>query len=123
MANLTERFFAGLFDEKDFVSLTKKTTISATVAGTSWLGNFFFPGKTGEFCEPKSMCLTIAVLAGCVSVFFAIKRDKPLRKKKVLVAIEDNNFVDRSGVITGLNAEETAQHLEDCLKKTTKKGD
>lgn len=122
MATFTDRFFAGLFDEKDFVNLTKKTTISSMVSGTSWLGSFFFPGKTGELCQMKSASLTMAVFAGCISVFFAIKRDKPLRKKRVLVAIEDNNFVDRSGVITGLNAEETAQHLEECLRKTTKTG-
>jgi hypothetical protein len=117
MASPAEKFFTGLFDEKDFANLTKKTSVSMTISVTAWLGNFFFPGKTGEFCGLKSTSLAIAVIMGCVSIFFALKREKPLRKKTVLAAIEDNDFVQRSGIVTGLNAEKSAKYLEDCLKQ------
>ncbi len=117
MASPAERFFNGLFDEKDFTSLTKNTSVAMTTCGVAWLGTVFIPTKTGELSHLKSGCFVLALLAGGISIFFATKREKPLRKKTVLTAIEDNDFIEKTGVITGLNAELTAQHLEQCLQK------
>ena len=117
MTTPTRQFFTGLFDEQDFKNLSRNTGVSLTVSTTAWVGNLCFPGNTGETSLPKSACFIIAVLAGGAAVYFALKREKPLRKKTVISAIEDNDFVQRSGVVTGLNAEKAVQHLQQCLKK------
>ena len=117
MTNLTDRFFGHLFNEKDLVSLSTKTSASLTVATGAWVGSLCFPTKTGELCNLKSACFAVSILAGCAAIYFGIKREKPARKKAVLVAIEDNDFAERSGIVTGLNAEATAKHLEVCLKQ------
>jgi hypothetical protein len=120
MTTPAERFFNNLFDEKDFVNLTVKTSISMTVSGTAWIGNLFFPTKIGETSTLKSACFIFAILAGGAAIYFGIKREKPLRKKSVLLAIEDNEFVQKSSIVTGLNAENAVHQLEECLKKDIK---
>lgn len=117
MASPAEKFFTGLFDEKDFANLTRNAALSMTICSVGWVGSVAVPSKTGELSTLKSTCFIVAMLAGGAGIFFALKREKPLRKKIVLRAVEDNDFVDKTGVITGLNAELTAKHLEECLKK------
>ena len=120
MTTPTEKFFANLFNEKDFAQLTAKTSISMTACGCGWLANLFFPTKFGELSNPKTACFIFALVAGGVAIYFGFKREKPLRKKSVLVAIEDNDFVQKSSVVTGLKAEDTVKQLEECLKKDVK---
>jgi len=117
MSKTTEHFFGNLFNEKDFNALTTKTTVAISISGGAWLGSLFFGGKPSNL---KTASLLLAIAIGVLASSLALKRQKLVRKKAVMIQVENNDFLQKTGVLTGLNAELTTKHLEECLKQDVK---
>ena len=117
MTDATDRFYKNLFDPKQFQSLTSQVSVLAVTSTCSWFGSLYIPGKTGEFSAPKSACLVFSVITIAVAIAIAFKRQALIEKKAVMQFVERADLAEKTSVLVGLNAEQTAIHLEECLKK------
>ena len=117
MTDATDRFYKNLFDPKQFQSLTGQVNVLAATSTCSWVGSLYIPGKTGEFSVPKSACLVFSVVTIGIAIAIAFKRQALIEKKILMQHVERTDLAQKSSVLVGLNAEQTAIHLEECLKK------
>jgi hypothetical protein len=113
----TDRFHKNLFNPKQFQSLTLQANVLTTVSICSWATSLYIPGKTGELSIPKSACLVFSVITIGVAISIAFKRQPLIKKKAVMQFVETADLSQKTSVLVGLNAEETAMHLEECLKR------
>jgi hypothetical protein len=118
MTDAVDRFHRNLFDPKQFQSLTLQANVLTTISTCSWVASLYIPGKTGELSIPKSACLVLSVVTIGVTLTVAFKRQSLLKKKKLMNFVEEADLKQKSSVLTGLNAEETAMHLEECLNRS-----
>ena len=107
-------FFRNLFNEKDFNNLTIGATVAMSISSAAWLGSL---GKPSNL---KTGTLSIAVIASILASYLAFKRQKLVKQKAVMVTVENTDFVQKTGVLIGLNAELTSKHLEECLQHEIK---
>lgn len=117
MTDATDRFHKNLFNPKQFESLTLQVNVLTATSTCLWGASLYIPGKTGEFSMPKSACLVFSVITIGAAVAIAFKRQFLLEKKAVMRFVEKADLAQKTSVLVGLNAEETAMHLEECLKK------
>lgn len=117
MTDATDRFHKNLFNPKQFQSLTVQANLLTAISTCSWAASLYIPGKTGEFSAPKSACLVFSVITIGAAVAVAFKRQPLIKKKAVMQFVETADLSQKTSVLVGLNAEETAMHLEECLRK------
>lgn len=118
MTDAVDRFHRNLFDPKQFQLLTSQANALTIISTCSWVTSLYIPGKTGELSIPKSTCLAFSVVTIGAALAVAFKRQSLLKKKKLMSFVEEADLKQKSSVLTGLNAEETAMHLEECLNRS-----
>lgn len=114
---MTQNLFDKLFDEKDLTGLTTKTILCTGISATAWAGSLLYSVKNGSILNPRSASLIIAIFAAGAGVYFATKREPLRRKKQVSVAIDEDDFAQKAAFKTALQAEQTREMLENCLKR------
>lgn len=117
MTDATDRFYKNLFDPKQFQSLTGQANVLTVISTCSQIASLHIPGKTGEFSVPKSACLVFSVITIGAAIAIAFKRQPLMKKKAVMQFVETADLGEKTSVLVGLNAEATAAHLEECLRK------
>lgn len=114
---MNQNLFDNLFDEQDLNGYTHRTILCTGVGSTAWVGSLLCTVKSGAVSIPKSASLIIAILAAGAGVYFATKREPLRRKKQVSIAIDEDGFAQKAAFKTALQAEQTREMLETCLKK------